>query len=315
MGGEYSGERRTDFGADEMSLEAGKVAGLVLHFRTPESTLSCICSLFAEGVRSFVLVDNSEDGGVSLAEMGIGFDHLAEAGADVQVLISDKNLGFAKGVNTGLIYAIRNGAGAVLLINSDAQLEGGALASMIKSLENASVAVPRARRATGAVTTSLFGNYQRALALVLRSPWPGCLTYPTGCCLLLRTSAASLPLFDEQFFFYGEDVLLGLEFQSKGLNVVECADATIIHAGSGSARNGSFFYEYHMNRGHWLLARKLAPNRFLWAGYVACRCLSLPLRAVIRSLRFRSITPWRALVVATLDVARNRCRTFTPAAS
>jgi len=298
-----------------MCLEASKVVGLVLHFRTPRSTLDCICSLFAEGVRSFVLVDNSEDHGVSLAEVSTEFDRLAEAGANVHVLVPDGNLGFAKGVNTGLVRAIRSGAKAVLLINSDAQLEAGALSSLIKSLDGAAVAVPRARQKKGAVTTSLFGNYQRALALVLRTSWPGCLTYPTGCCLLLRASAASPPLFDERFFFYGEDVLLGLVFQSKGLKVIECADATIIHAGSGSARNGSFFYEYHMNRGHWLLARKLAPNRFLCAGYVACRCLSLPLRAVIRSLRFRSFTPWRALVVATVDVARNRCRTFTPAAS
>lgn len=298
-----------------MYLEAGNVVGLVLNFRTPRSTLDCILSLFAEGIRSFVLVDNSADNGVSLAEMEAAFDHLAEAGADVQVLVPGGNLGFAKGVNAGLTRAIQSGADAILLINSDAQLETGALASLTKHLDDAAVAVPRARQRKGAVTTSLFGNYQRALALVLRAPWPGCLTYPTGCCLLLRTNVASPPLFDEQFFFYGEDVLLGLEFQSKGLKVIECADATIVHAGSGSARNGSFFYEYHMNRGHWLLARRLAPNRLLCAGYVGCRCLSLPLRAVVRSLRFRSLTPWRALVVATLDVARNRCRTFTPAAS
>src|SRR6185437_13609815 len=149
-----------------MCLEASKVVGLVLHFRTPRSTLDCICSLFSEGVRSFVLVDNSEVHGVSLAEVSTEFDRLAEAGANVHVLVPDGNLGFAKGVNTGLVRAIRNGAKAVLLINSDAQLEAGALSSLIKSLDGAAVAVPRARQKKGAVTTSLFGNYQRALALV-----------------------------------------------------------------------------------------------------------------------------------------------------
>jgi len=296
-----------------MCLETGKVVGLVLHFRTPQSTLDCIRSLFAEGMRSFVLVDNSEDDGASLEEMSTEFLPLIEAGVHVQVLAPDKNLGFAKGVNTGLKQAIRGGADAVLLINSDATLETGALASMVKNLDDAAVAVPRAREKKGAVAVSLFGSYQRAMALVFRTPLVACLRYPTGCCLLFRTSVLPPPLFDERFFFYGEDVLLGLELQTKGIKVVECADATIIHAGSGSAKNGSFFYEYHMNRGHWLLAGKLAPNWVLCVVYVVCRCVSLPLRAAIRSLRFRSFTPWRGLVSATLDVARNRCRSFTPA--
>lgn len=297
-----------------VSLEVVKIVGLVLHFRTPKSTLDCVRSLFDEGVRCVVLVDNSEDAGVSLAEMDAELDRLIDAGLDVQVLAPDRNLGFARGVNSGLMRAVETGADAILLINSDAQLESGALISLAKHLGEAAVVVPRARQRKGAASRSLFGHYQAAFALVLRTRWPGCLTYATGCCLLMHSKAVATPLFDEGFFFYGEDVLLGLDFNARGVKVLECAEATVIHAGSGSAKNGSFFYEYHMNRGHWLLAHKLAPNTYLRTGYLAGRCLSLPLRALVRCFRFRSLIPFRGLVTATLDVARGRCSALTPPA-
>lgn len=295
-----------------MRYEPGEIVGLVLHFRTPINTLACINSQLSEGVREFVLVDNSEDGGESLLAMRDGLDRLMQRGADVQVLRPAANLGFAKGVNMGLACAARDGASTILLMNSDAQLDPGALASLVKCLDGADVVVPLVRARRDAVAISLLGNYQCALGLVLRKRWPGCLSYPSGCCLLLRASRVGLPLFDEDFFFYGEDVLLGLTSRFGVLKIVECRGAAVIHAGSGSAKNGSFFYEYHINRGHWLLASKLAANWFFRAAYIGCRCLSLPLRATVRSMRFQSLTPWRALIAATLDVAQGRRRTFMP---
>jgi hypothetical protein len=72
------------------------------------------------------------------------------------------------------------------------------------------------------------------------------------------------------------------------------------------------FYEYHINRSHWLLARKLARNPLERFVFVAARCITLPLRALIRSLRFRSLMAWRGLFAATADVLRGRCQSFTP---
>lgn len=120
---------------------------------------------------------------------------------------------------------------------------------------------------------------------------------------------------DEDFFFYCEDVSLGQDLLARGVEVIECQDAVIIHAGSGSARNGSLFYEYHINRGHWLLAAKLARSSLQRFVYIALRSVTLPARASIRCLRFRSLTPWRGLFAATLDVIKGQCRDLTPPAT
>lgn len=296
-------------------MDRRDIVAVVLHFRDAGRTLACARSLQAEALRQLVLVDNSEDGGRSLATMRAPLEELAAQGLHTQTLSPGRNLGFARAVNIGVAQALAGDAPGVLLINSDARLEPGALNSLIRGLDDAAIAVPVARARPGSATVSLFGFYQRAFALVIRQRRPGSLRYPSGCCLLLRAAVARPPLFDEAFFFYGEDVMLGHSLQTRGIGVVECTDAVIVHEGSGSARNGSMFYEYHMNRGHWLLAGKLASNQLQHAGYIACRCLSLPLRALVRSLRFRSLTPWHGLLAATLDVMKGRCRSFTPPAS
>ena len=109
--------------------------------------------------------------------------------------------------------------------------------------------------------------------------------------------------------------MLGFTLARRGVKMAECAEATAIHAGSASAKNGSMFYEYHMARAHWLLASKLANNGFERRLFILGRCLSLPLRAFVRSVRGRTLMPWRGLFAATADVLRERCRSFTPPAS
>ena len=290
------------------------IVGLVLHFRTPGRTLMCLQSLADEGIAKVVLVDNSEDAGESIKAMQAGLAGLADAGLRAEVLQPVRNLGFAAGVGMGLEHVSRNLRASVLLINSDATLERGALAAMINGLRDAACVALPARSSSEAPPSPSLVFYQRFLALYLRHPSVGVVSYLSGCCLLIRADQVRPDLFDTDFFFYGEDVMLGCDLARRGVSVAECMEATVIHTGSASSKNGSMFYEYHMVRAHWLLARKLARNGFEQALFVAARCLTLPLRAVVRSVRGRTLTPWRGLVAATADVLRGRCRSFTPPA-
>ena len=291
------------------------IVGLVLHFRTPEHTLACLRSLAGEGIGNAVLVDNSEDEGQSVKAMEPGLALLAGIGLQVDVLRPARNLGFAAGVGIGLEHVSRNQRAPVLLINSDAVLEPGVLTAMRVLLPQHGLIVPRLVRQIGQPGVSAFAYYQRLAALILCSPKPGTVAHPSGCCLLVREDQVRSDLFDTDFFFYGEDVMLGFDLARRGVRVAECAEATVIHAGSASAKNGSMFYEYHMARAHWLLARKLANNRFERGLFIAGRCLALPLRACVRSVRGRTLMPWRGLFAATADVLRGRRRSFTPPAS
>lgn len=289
-----------------------EVVGLILHFRTPRRTVACIRSLVAEGIRRIVLVDNSDDLGVSIAGMQEDLNELGVEGVTVDVLAQTENLGFSKGVNLGLAYIATEECGAVLLINSDARLERGALTVLLEHIDAATLCVPSIRSAEGNVASPSARFYQPATALLARAARSGFMSYASGCCLLIGSTLAGSPLFDEDYFFYGEDVQLARDLGRRGSRIVYCPTAIVAHDASSSAMNGSLFYEYNIAKGHWLLARKLATTRWQRDWYVACRCITLPLRATIRCLRLRSFAPWAALWAATIDTFSGHHRSYTP---
>lgn len=294
-----------------METDTTPISGLVLHFRTPEKTLACLKSLQREGVCKVVVVDNSEDGGKSIASMQSELEVLGHVGLNVEILSPGLNLGFASGVNKGLEHIATVQSSHVLLINSDARLTPGALAYMRLALKTAPIVAPHIAQGNQP-PTSPFAYYDRLLGLITQSPKVMPLRHASGCCLLIRADHARLPLFDQDFFFYGEDAMLGFTTENHSISEKECPQAIAIHATSSSAKNGSIFYEYHMNRAHWLLAQKLARNPLEQFMFIAARCITLPLRALVRSLRFRSMVAWQGLLSATIDVLRGRCRSFTP---
>lgn len=289
-----------------------ETAGLILHFRTPQKTMTCIHSLIKEGLKEIILIDNSEDHGHSLLLMQSELTDLQNQGIKIYILSSMLNQGFAKAVNQGIGFAKENKISNVLLINSDAQLERNALNLMLESLTNTSICIPRVKTHADSTPSSLFGFYQKLTGLNFSTAKIGCLKYASGCCVLIKVNDFTVPLLDESFFFYGEDVEFSNRCKQSNIQIIECMDAFIIHEGTGSSKNGSFFYEYHINLCHLLLAYKLARNPLELFLFIVVRCITLPLRATIRCLKNHSFTAWHGLLVSTFDLLRGKCRGFTP---
>lgn len=288
------------------------VVAVVLNYRTPAKTLACLQSLQAEGRVRVVLVENSEDEGATLAALRPGLTRLQQEGLAIEVLDEGRNLGFAAGVNLALRHILAQGAAPVLLLNSDARLEPGALQALQGALAGgADLAAPLLYSSGHAPMAPVF-HYQRHLALLTPQPHWGSFAYITGACMLLAPALLRPQLFDEDFFFYGEDVMLGATLASEGRRCVVVPEARVLHEGSGSARNGSFFYEYHINRGHWLLADKLFPGAIPRVAALLGRALTLSLRAALRSLRLRSRVPLVAYGQATLAFLQRSGRAVRP---
>lgn len=292
-------------------MTEAKVIAVVLHFRTPHATIECLGSLFKEDVSATVLVDNSEDGGVSLLTVRGEISRLESVGMRVIVLEPGYNLGFAVGVNAGVREALRLGATAVLLLNSDARLRSGALRALTAQIEaDGGVAAPQLVGGAGRPVASMW--YQTLLGCMVHRWVPGAIAFHSGACMLVSASVAEVEPFDESFFFYGEDVELSARLLRNGHVLRRVPEAQVVHEGAGSARIGSLFYEYHTVRGHWLLARRLP--RTVVGRVVACamRIPVLSVRTVLRSWRNRSPLPLQALWMATIDVLFGRRRSLTP---
>ena len=271
-------------------------AAITIHFRKPELTATCIKSLLADGWKPVFIWDNSADGGVTAHALQVQFS------GDTRVLWggTGENLGFGKGMNAALAELGHRGyAGPALLINNDARvMEGMRTALHLQlqlQLQKANTPTLVAPRIEQDGMEQGWLHYQPWLALVTRKQLPGSFAYLSGCCLLVQRPNNAQPLFDEDFFMYGEDVELSWRWKRQGWNLILLDCAWLVHEGSASTGQASKGYEGFLVHSHWLLARKLTANggaRFLM--YMA-RLPSLLARACLRSLRYRSLVPLRAL--------------------
>ena len=249
-------------------------------------------SLMANGVVGVVMWDNSADEGRSAAEL------VPEIAGDERIClhVSPENLGFAAGVNRGLELCAQLYPGKrVLLINNDARLLPGGLEALVNALEQH----PESKVAFPAINHSgVVGGlsyYHKLTGILSGTPHLGCFPYASGCCMLLATDRLKLPLFDEDFFMYGEDAELGWRLHDSPGAMLFVDQVLVEHDGSASSGLGSAFYEAHMVAAHLILARKLSDKR---AGRMALYAFRIPvliMRACVRAMRFYSWVPLAAL--------------------
>jgi GT2 family glycosyltransferase len=109
-------------------------------------------------------------------------------------------------------------------------------------------------------------------------------------------------LFDKDFFMYGEDMEFCFRAVQNGFNSGIVQDAKIFHKTGSSAVNNSFFYEYHINRSHFLLARKLFLNSYARLISQILKTVLLGMRAVMRTLRYKNLNALKGYLLARREV-------------
>jgi len=269
------------------------IVGLLLNYRDAKRSIECIQSLLRQPLDHVVVWDNSADEGYSIAKIASHFS----GDYRVTTIVSTQNIGFAAGVNRGMLSCLERFPGAwILLINNDAQLvPGGAqkLRDLWQKNPEAKLVFPDIKNA-GTVQGVIY--YQYWSGLHFSSPHVGCFRCASGCCLLINSSKVVTPLLDEEFFMYGEDVELSWRLRGQRGALLHLHDVLVEHEGSASSGLGSTFYEERMVASHFILARKLAGDN-LAIRYLLylLRVLMLLLRAIFRMWRFRSIVPLVAL--------------------
>lgn len=187
--------------------------------------------------------------------------HWCARDARVRLIETGTNGGMAAGNNVGMRAASGD---SLLLLNSDAFLEPGALQAMVDRLHAVSDATlaavaPQLRNTDGTLQRSLRGfpttwRYATEL-LYLRRMAPRSqicnafygggldtsraqrVDWVTGACLLVpRAAIEAVGLMDESFFMYGEEVDWLRRMHRVGRSVWYEPAAQVVHVGGGSAR-------------------------------------------------------------------------------
>jgi GT2 family glycosyltransferase len=221
----------------------------------------------------------------------------------VHVVANPTNAGFAVANNQGMRLARGR---YILLLNSDTMVIGDALATLVHFMdENPSVGAcgPQLLNEDGTLQPSgrAFPTVGRAMLALLPVPaWLRAATLPglerrdysqiqpvdelSGAALCLRRTALdNVGLFDEDFYFFGEDVDLCRRLQKDGWGVVYVPTARVFHLWGGSRRQLSQEMSLLSQRAQVLLMRKHRPGPAALAMTVFALLLTV-LKATARTL-------------------------------
>jgi GT2 family glycosyltransferase len=186
------------------------------------------------------LLDSLDEAEVIVVDNGGGGPEIDAAAArrGVEVVSPGRNLGFAGGCNEG---ARRATGEALVFLNPDTVVAPGALAELVRPLEDPTIGIVSARlrlldqpellnsagnevHVTGIAWAGLYGEPASAVA-ELRD-----VAFPTGAAMAIRRELyEELGGFTEELFMYQEDLVLGWRVRLRGLRVVVNPGADVYH--------------------------------------------------------------------------------------
>lgn len=238
---------------------SNRVAVVVLNYKGISDTVDCIASLSRQTYENFTIVaveNGSHDGSAEkFKELEIQY------GDKLITLYNDKNLGFDGGVNTGILWAMKNDFYYVALFNNDAVADK----NWIKNLVSAAL-----RHKSGITTGLLLREDGKSIDSSgdLYSKWglgfprnrgDDADQAPKGDYIFGATGGATLfsipmlreiGIFDEDFFAYYEDNDISFRAQLAGWKVYYEPRAIAYHKlmqTSGRMRSGFAIYQTFKN--------------------------------------------------------------------
>jgi N-acetylglucosaminyl-diphospho-decaprenol L-rhamnosyltransferase len=222
-----------------------RVSALIVSYNTRDLLLEAIGSVVDEEDTEVIVVDNASHDGSAEA--------VAQRFPAVLLIRSATNLGFARGVNKAAECARGQ---ALLVLNSDARLEPGALDSLLELLDKrprTAMVAPALRYPDGRFQPAAFkfpGLRQLTLDLFpfdrladsqfngrIHANVPIRIDHPLGACMLIRRTAweAVGPL-DEAYFMYLEEVDWCRRARARGWQIWHHPGANAVHHGGSSTR-------------------------------------------------------------------------------
>ena len=212
---------------------------IILNYNRPFDTFECIESLKKIDYTPFhiILVDNcSTDNSVVI---------FREKLKDVNIYLTQENLGYTGGINFGLRIAEKFSSDYILLLNNDTIVEKNFLKNLVNAMEND-------KSAAAACGTILCEHKRdeiwyssgklikwRGLAIhklkgsnfsKLKFKTPVYTTFITGCMIILRDEfLKKIGYEDERFYMYLDDIEFSARIQQLGYKLVYVPDSIIYH--------------------------------------------------------------------------------------
>ena len=266
-----------------VSSDEPSVLVVILNWNAPDETIAAVTSVFGMDYPNFkvVVVENgSTDNSASVLRAALR--------EEVQLVISEENLGYTGGCNLGIDLAVRSDMDYVWLLNSDALTESGTLSSLVRTAESdqsiglVSPVIARVDEPSKLVHVAARLNpagptfAETRLETVARD-WIREVPEQVmllGTALLVRVAMVrKIGGLDPDLFAYWEDADLSARAVKAGFHNVVDFDSTIYHTEKSAADAPHEIrphYWYYMARNEFRFWRKHAnlsaqPRLFWWS--------------------------------------------------
>ncbi|MGA2667284.1 MAG: glycosyltransferase family 2 protein [Ignavibacteria bacterium] len=218
------------------------VSVIILNYNGRKYLKDCLTSVLAQSYSEFEIIffDNASSDGSA--------EFLTETFSDqrIKIIESKENLSFAGGNNEAIKYTRHD---LIALLNNDTVVDKDWLSSLVRSVEEKNTIAssyvitkgidPKYYETNGSVSylmynvMNIFENIEDEF-------------YPNGCSVIFRKSEIPVP-FDGDYFFYSEDLYLGLLSRFMGMKVRFVKDSLVQHLGGGTL-SCSFTKTFYLER-------------------------------------------------------------------
>lgn len=206
---------------------------IVLNYNGKQFLNPCLASIFQSDWPNLdvVVVDNNSIDG--------SFEAAKEKFSRVHFIKNSSNLGFSRGNNVGIRYALEQFADYVFLLNNDTLINNTTISDLVQAAEQTpDCAIFSPLILTSDRTNVWFSggkiNWLKMRAehtLFEKKVTPYETEYLSGCAMLIRKKVfEKIGLFDERFFLYYEDVDFSLRAKRNSLGLCLIPSITIFHA-------------------------------------------------------------------------------------
>jgi len=258
---------------------------ITVNYKGAEDTAACIASLQQSAVPvSIVVVDNTPN--------DPELEEALSPYSDVQLIRAPENLGFGRGNNLGIEWALSNtNCEFIFILNNDATVESGCIEQLQNEMDKRSdVGLVTGRvvlmenpkilwygggdidwKKGGGRVPGIFKSSESVQALTARE-----VDFASGCAMMIRRQVLNVVGgFDPAFFMYDEDVDLSIRIRKAGYKIYYLPHALVLHVLQGSQRDKEkkfvqkwspdnpnyYFHIYHMVRNSIINARKHAKGK------------------------------------------------------
>ncbi len=214
---------------------ASDVTAIILHYNQPEMTARCCASLSRQTLppaRVLVVDNGSPDRDA---------ERLRRDCPGTEILVLNRNLGFAAGVNAAIRSQATARSGALWLLNNDTECDPAVLERLHAVLAasprcGAVAALLEETLPDGRVLRVAGGRFDPRRPGIPLVAGPGeAVDYLVGACLLIRAEALEeVGLLDEGYFFFFEDADWCRRARNQGWDLAVCEDAVVHHLRSGT---------------------------------------------------------------------------------